>query len=503
MAKPVRKSLTNLKALAREYGEERWREVIRLFVAMAPRSLFEAFMKEVIAAGRLSGRHDLTSLCLREAAQPSEEPFRMALRTPAQRYDALQAMTILRELNPEPMRRLAEELTEHPEKLFGIGPSDLSDREREVAARLLEPTTSVAVPPLPRPPVQPRVFISYSVRDRDAVNRIRAGLEKAGVRVWRDTGDIKPGDIITSRIEEGVAACSYFLPVISSHFQASRWTQFEEDLAWQREVEEGRVVVLPVLLRGEIRGLPLRYRRKQLIDLRQNFDAGVAQLLQLVQGPAELPAIRINPVDGTELVLIPAGRFMAGSAGFGDNPPEEHKLEAFYLARYPLTNAQYKKYLDANPQAKKPEYWDNERFNQPEQPVVGVNAEEAGAYCQWAGLRLPTEWEWEKGARGTDGRPYPWGKMKPREELANFNMNVGHPTPAGSYPKGASPYGLMDMAGNVWEWTASRYKEREPWRTLRGGSFYNDGGYLLAPYRFYERPAYCGHSFGFRCAQDP
>jgi formylglycine-generating enzyme required for sulfatase activity len=460
-------------------------------------------MKEVIASGRLNGRHDLTSLCLREAAQPSEEPFKLALRSPAQRYDALQALTILRELNPEPMRRLAEEVAEQPEKLFGVAPSDLSDRERELAARLLEPVTSVTVSPLPEQPVRPLVFISYSARDRDTVNRIRAALEKAGVRVWHDTSHIKPGDIITRRIEEGAAECSYFLPVISLHFQASRLTQFEENLAWQREVKEGRAVVLPVLLQGDVRGLPLRYRRKRLIDLRQNLDAGLAQLVQSVQGAPDLPSVRVNPIDGTELVLIPAGKFKKGSKEMSDNRPGEMELPAFYLARYPVTNAQYKKYLDANPQARKPEYWDNERFNQPEQPVVGVNAEEAEAYCRWAGLRLPTEWEWEKGARGTDGKPYPWGREKPTKELANFNGNVGHPTPVGSYPKGASPYGLMDMAGNVWEWTASIYKEGEPWRTLRGGSFVYGADYLRAAFRFDFRPDDRYHDFGFRCAQDP
>lgn len=217
-----------------------------------------------------------------------------------------------------------------------------------------------------------------------------------------------------------------------------------------------------------------------------------------------LEKIRINAIDGTELVLVSAGKFKAGSTEFKANPPGEKDLPSFYLARYLVTNAQYKKYLAANPRARKPEYWDNERFNQPEQPVVGVSAEEAEAYCQWAGLRFPTEWEWEKGARGTDGRPYPWGaKEKPTKELANFGMNVGHPTPVGSYPKGASPYGLMDMAGNVWEWTASTYNEGETWRTLRGGSFFYGADFLRAAYRGDFHPVGRDHDVGFRCAQDP
>jgi len=505
MAKARKTSLTNIELLARQYGEERWREVIRLFVAMVPRSLFESFMKKVIAAGRLSGRHDLTSICLREAAQPSEQPFKEALRFANQRYEALQALLVLRDLNPEPMRRLAEELAEQPEKLFGIPVSDLAAPERELAARLLGTEVMTPAPQISAGSDKPWVFISYSARDRAAVNWLRAELEKAGVRVWQDAREVKPGDVITKRIEEGLTACSHFLPVMSPNFQISRWTQFEENLAWQREVEEGRIVVVPVLLRGEVRVLPLRYRARRFIDLRKDIEAGIAELIKLLHGPVAPSNVRINPVDGSELVLVPAGSFEAGGKEFKENLPREMNLPSFYLARYPVTNAQYKKYLAANPRASKPDYWDAERYNQPEQPVVGVSAEDAEGYCKWVGLRLPTEWEWEKGARGTDGSPYPWGEEKPTKERANFTNNVGRPTPVGSYPGGASPYGLMDMAGNVWEWTASIYrrdKDGTEWRTLRGGSFEVVAVYLHAAFR----PASRGDgraSVGFRCAQDP
>ena len=92
-----------------------------------------------------------------------------------------------------------------------------------------------------------------------------------------------------------------------------------------------------------------------------------------------------------------------------------------------------------------------------EHPVVNVNWDQANAYATWAGGRLPTEAEWEKACRGTDGRIYPWGDEPPTAELANFANNVGDTTPVGSYPNGASPYGALDMAGNVWEWTADWY----------------------------------------------
>lgn len=504
MAQARKKSPSNIDVLARQYGEERWREVIRLFVAMAPRSLFETFMTEVIANGRLRGRHDVTSVCLREAAQPSEVPFKAALASPEQRYEALQALTVLRDLNPEPMRRLAQEFAAQPKKLFGVPVSHLSVPERELAGRLF----GIAEAATSHRPVTPRnqlsVFISYSNRDRAAVDWLRAELDKADIGVWHDTAEVKPGDVISKQIESGITSCSHFLPIMSPNFRASRWTEFEEDLAWQRALDEGRMVIVPILLGGEIRSLPARYRSRRFIDLRKDRVAGVAELIRSLRAPATPANIRINPIDGSELVLIPAGTFKVGDRKFKDNPPREMELPAFYLSRNLVTNAQYKKYLTDDSKAEKPLYWDDERFNQPEQPVVGVSAIDAEGYCKWAGrLRLPTEWEWEKGARGTDGRGYPWGEQTPTKELANFGMNVGQTTPVGSFPKGASPYGLMDMAGNVWEWTDSRYRDGSVARTLRGGSFGSFAAYLRAAYRIDLPPDHRYDHIGFRCAQDP
>ena len=86
--------------------------------------------------------------------------------------------------------------------------------------------------------------------------------------------------------------------------------------------------------------------------------------------------------------------------------------------------------------------------------MVNVSWEDAQAFCQWAGVRLPSEAEWEKAARGTDGRIYPWGDQSPTKELCNFGGNIGDTTPVDRYPGGASPFGVLDMSGNVWEWTA-------------------------------------------------
>lgn len=199
-------------------------------------------------------------------------------------------------------------------------------------------------------------------------------------------------------------------------------------------------------------------------------------------------------------MLIPGGSFTAGDRRESDSQPRQLELPSYYLARYPVTNAQYLRFVEATGRTP-PEYCDHERFSQPQQPVVGVSWDDAVAYGEWARLRLPTEWEWEKGARGTDGRVYPWND-EPDDTRANFGGNVGQPTPVGSYPAGASPYGLMDMAGNVWEWTASEYVKRKT-RTIRGGAFNREPQFLRAALRSQGTPDVRNLGLGFRCAQDP
>jgi len=229
--------------------------------------------------------------------------------------------------------------------------------------------------------------------------------------------------------------------------------------------------------------------------------------------------------DGAEMALIPAGEFLMGSNDANINNDEKpiHTvyLDAFYIDKYEVTNAQYKKFMDATGY-KAPYYWNDSNYNDPKQPVVGVTWNDAKAYADWAGKRLPTEAEWEKSARGgLVGKKYPWG-----DELTHDNANYdgtggkdiwNGPAPVGSFePNG---YGLYDMAGNVWEWCADWYGSNYyanspksspkgpssgllPMRVLRGGSWIHPiANALRVAARFSNPPMIVFNSFGFRCVQ--
>ena len=220
--------------------------------------------------------------------------------------------------------------------------------------------------------------------------------------------------------------------------------------------------------------------------------------------------------DGKEMIYIPAGAFL-----YGDNK-ESITTEAFYIDKYPVTNAEYALFINdggyskrdcwsedgwnfiVKEKIKEPRVWRDSEWNKDNHPVVGVCWYEASAYAKWAGKRLPTEIEWEKAARGTDGRKYPWGDQKLDKNLLNFNKNEKGTTPVDKYEAGKSPYGVYDMAGNVWEWTSSFYDKKRDRYVLRGGSCYNDIELnLRSAYRFYFYPINRLYFFiGFRCVRN-
>jgi formylglycine-generating enzyme required for sulfatase activity len=210
---------------------------------------------------------------------------------------------------------------------------------------------------------------------------------------------------------------------------------------------------------------------------------------------------RVNPKDGAEMVFVPAGHFLMGEVDIEQNPCRTVTLDAFWIYKNDVTVAQYRKFCQATGrQMPQPPGWGWKD----DHPVVNVTLENAEAYCRWAGMALPTKAQWEKAARGTDGRRYPWGnEWDPGKLCCSVGQHRGSTAPVGSYPAGASPYGCMDMAGNVWQWCADWYgnpASRQDY-VLRGGSWnYNFEIFFRCGSRGVTGPVSRDGGPGFRCA---
>lgn len=232
----------------------------------------------------------------------------------------------------------------------------------------------------------------------------------------------------------------------------------------------------------------------------------------------------VSPVDAMVMVYIPPGEFLMGSSSADpyafDFEQPQHKvyLDGYWIDQTPVTNLMYDTCVKAGV-CPEPVHNANENiyYGYPVNhyhPVIYVNWFDAAAYCEWAGRRLPTEAEWEKAARGLDARLFPWGNNDPYTALANFNNIVGYTTIVGEYPEGASPYGVLDMIGNVREWVldwyAEDYYQTSPYanpqgpesgegRVLKGGSFTDPTVNSRAATRYFHDPNSAGVNRGFRC----
>lgn len=246
-----------------------------------------------------------------------------------------------------------------------------------------------------------------------------------------------------------------------------------------------------------------------------------------IAGPNQKSAIlKLAPGIELALVLVPAGEFLMGSdkrkdkaARDGETPQHKLSLPDYWIGKHPVTVAQFAAFVQASghicgPRALR----DAKQYGN--HPVDRVSWCDAKDFCTWASqitgrtVRLPSEAEWEKAARGSDGRLWPWGNEAPDKKRCNFNHNVKDTTPVGQYsPRGDSPYGCVDMAGNVEEWCRSENKpypyNAEDGReqvicssaghVVRGGDWYDEGDHLRCAYRSSRNPFFNNGLIGFRC----
>jgi formylglycine-generating enzyme required for sulfatase activity len=395
-----------------------------------------------------------------------------------------------------------------------------------------------------------KIFLSYASEDREVAEAIHLALSAQGHDVFFDREDLPSGDEFNIRIRHAIERTDLFVFLVSAQaLDAGSYTLNELEIAektWKRPA--GRL--LPVMLRPiGLDQLPAFLKSVTLLEAPGNLPAAVADAVyriaqsrrrvtftKVARGFAvaviagigtyvywssrEAPPER-NGKDGAPAALIPAGAFTMGDDE--QSPRREIYVSAFYLDRYEVTTSRYAKFLEATASVHPPEYWrELDPATGGDLPVIGVDWHDAQAYCKWAGKRLPTEAEWEKAARGTDGRRYPWGDASPTMDRANFqnaspNAYDGGLAPVGRHAPGRSPFGIHDLAGNAGEWVADWYSEgfarndvRDPkgpdsgtGRVIRGGGRLDPPERITATKRFFASPESRADDVGFRCASDP
>lgn len=391
------------------------------------------------------------------------------------------------------------------------------------------------------------IFISYAKDDREAAFEIYKLLKNEGFSPWIDTEDLVPGQNWELEIEKAVSNCKIFIACLSTHSVTKRgYVQSELKMADEvrKMIPEGVVFQIPVRL--DDCEVPSMLTDLHWLDY---FDEGgktklVQAIIQYLT--SETPEITTISLTLPELIRIPAGEFIMGSdpgkdKGARSNEQPQHTvyMSEYYISKYPVTNVEYQAYiLDLDQRHTSPREiekllprdWDDTWYPKGlrDHPVVNITWSNANAYCKWliartgSPYRLPTEAEWEKAARGKDGRIYPWGNRWYSSRCNNQGSGINGTTPVDQYsPKGDSPYRVADMVGNVSEWCLDRFDMNEYKRrggheaidphnmtkgtnkVLRGGSFTDDRDLTRCAFRGRSRPGYWGWFYGFRVVVPP
>jgi formylglycine-generating enzyme required for sulfatase activity len=399
-----------------------------------------------------------------------------------------------------------------------------------------------------------KLFLSYSSKDRALAEPIHLALMAEGHSVFFDRTDLPAGEEYDARIREAIEHCDLLIFLISpDSLAAGAYTLTELDIA-EKTWSHPSGKVLPVMLRPTaFNTLPPFLKAVTVLEPVGNVAAAVANAVHRLSrgkwrrhlyvtagGLAAVVALitavqviapdllrqlfgatrdEITTGDGAKARFIPGGVFAMGNGE--DAPLREVHVDAFYMDTYEVSLSLYARFLKATGSQTTSDYWNEKDLAAyGDRPVIGVSWHEASAYCKWAGKRLPTEAEWEKAARGLDGRAYPWGNEEPRPELASFGKRSDTPLATGVVPvtalaNGKSPYGIYNLAGNVAEWVSDWYAEsyrrgdvRNPQgaadgtgKLLRGGGWDDAAQALRSTKRFFASPEDTADDRGFRCAQ--
>jgi formylglycine-generating enzyme required for sulfatase activity len=394
-----------------------------------------------------------------------------------------------------------------------------------------------------------RVFLSYSSEDRESADAIQLALRAQGHTVFFDRTDLPPGEEYDTRIRRAIEKSQLFVFLISPHsLDSGSYTLTELGIAqktWQHPA--GRL--LPVVVRPTpLDRVPPYLRSVTLLEPEGNVTATVADAVHRIARARRLAwlknvgkgvaiaavagigaylywayrqsAFETAVKDGAHAVFIGGGKFTMGDDEA--SPLREVYVDDFYIDKYEVTVGRYAKFLETTGGIRAPDRWEEADLEgAKELPVIGVDWHDADAYCRWAEKRLPTEAEWEKAARGTDGRRYPWGNEEPTRARAIFGRSSESPYKAGLAPvgdrdAGKSPYGAHDLAGNASEWVADWFAEaflradvRNPkgpasgtGKVIRGGGWFDPPDRINSSRRMYASPETRSDDVGFRCVKD-
>ncbi len=388
----------------------------------------------------------------------------------------------------------------------------------------------------------PHIFISYSKKDtRDLALKLTDALNALpGVTAWMDRS-LKVGANWDTQIELEIRRCDYFVvlysPDINRHHHGEPESFVLTEIRYAKHT--ARRPIIPVM--AQMTSEPLLLSGMQYIDYTLP-GATLADLVEAIRAECSIdgqqpppppdPIARLKALLPApfEMIPIPAGKVTLETGKTFDVP-------AFRIARYPVTNAHYRPFVAGGEYSEQrwwttdgwaarqagrwtqPRFWDDAKWNQDDHPVVGVSWYEAVAYCRWlsaqtgAQIALPTEQMWQRAAQGDKGWTYPWGN---KWDGARCNNSVGEYNSDGTTPvtqyagkdKGDSPFGVSDMAGNVWEWCITDHhtgdqdvNKRATYRVLRGGAWFDgNADDFAAANRYWYSPDVWYYNIGFRFA---